>query len=279
MKNLGYYNGNFGELDTLMVPFNDRVHFFGDGVYDATYSHNYKIYALDDHIDRFYNSAGLLDINIKETKDEMKQLLSDMVKKVDTGDLFVYWQATRGTQIRNHSFDPKIQANIWIVLKPATIKDPYAKMKVITMDDTRFLHCNIKTLNLLPSVMASQKAESMGCQETILHRDGVVTECAHSNVSILKDGKFITAPTDHYILPGITRMHMIKMCKKLLIPVDETKFTLDELLSADEIIVSSAGQLAIGVSEIDGKKVGGKAPKLLKKIQDALLDEFKAETE
>jgi D-alanine transaminase len=279
VKNLGYYNGDFAELDDLKVPFNDRVHFFGDGVYDATYSHNYKIYALDDHIDRFYNSAGLLDINIPKTKEEMKALLYDMVKKVNTGDQFVYWQATRGTQIRNHSFDPKIQANIWIVLKPAKIKDCATKIKVITMEDTRFLHCNIKTLNLLPSVMASQKAESIGCQETILHRGDIVTECAHSNVSILKDGKFITAPVDHLILPGITRMHMIKMCKKLLIPVDERHFTLKELFDADEIIVSSAGQLALGVSEIDGKPVGGKDGKSLKRIQDALYEEFLSETE
>jgi D-alanine transaminase len=279
LKNLGYYNGKFAELDELTVPFNDRVHFFGDGVYDATYSHNYRIYALNDHIDRFYNSAGLLDINIPHTKEEMKSILYDMVKKVDTGDLFVYWQATRGTQIRNHSFDPKIVANIWIVLKPATVKDPATRLKVITMEDTRFLHCNIKTLNLLPSVMASQKAESIGCQETILHRAGKVTECAHSNVSILKNGKFITAPTDHLILPGITRMHIIKMCKKLLIPVDETTFTLEELFSADEVIVSSAGQLAMGVSSIDGKPVGGKAPELLSKIQNALFEEYLEETE
>ncbi|MDR1906021.1 MAG: D-amino acid aminotransferase [Clostridiales bacterium] len=278
MKNLGYYNGKFDELDKMTVPFNDRVCFFGDGVYDATYSRNYKIYALDDHIDRFYNSAGLLDINLPLTKKEMKELLYEMVKKVETGDLFVYWQATRGTQIRNHSFDPKIKANIWIVLKPAKVKDVTKKMKVITAEDTRFLHCNIKTLNLLPSVMASQKAESIGCEETILHRAGRVTECAHSNVSILKDGKFITAPTDHLILPGITRMHIIKMCKKLGIPVDETPFTLDELFSADEVVISSAGQLAIGASEIDGKPVGGKAAELLKKIQDALMEEFYEET-
>lgn len=278
MKNLGYYNGKFGELDQMTVPFNDRVCFFGDGVYDATYSRGYKIYALDDHMDRFFNSAGLLDINLPVTKKEMRDILYDMVKKVDTGDLFVYWQATRGTQIRNHSFDPGIKANIWVVLKPASIKDVGKKLKVMTAEDTRFLHCNIKTLNLLPSVMASQKAESQGLDETILHRAGRVTECAHSNVSILKNGKFITAPTDHLILPGITRMHAIKMCKKLLIPVDETPFTLDELFDADEVIISSAGQLCVGVSEIDGKKVGGKAPALLKKIQDALLAEYYEET-
>jgi D-alanine transaminase len=262
----------------MTIPFNDRVCFFGDGVYDATYSANYKIYALDDHIDRFFNSAGLLDINLPVTKDEMKSLLYDMVKKVETGDLFVYWQATRGTQIRNHAFDPEIRANIWIVLKPAKIKDVTKKLKVITGDDTRFLHCNIKTLNLLPSVMASQRAESIGCDETILHRDGRVTECAHSNVSILRNGKLITAPTDRLILPGITRMHIIKMCKRLGIPVEETPFKLEDIFTADEVIISSAGQLCMGVSEVDGKPVGGKAPELLKKIQDALLEEFYLET-
>lgn len=279
MKNLGYYNGKFGELEDMTIPMNDRVCYFGDGVYDATYSHNYNIYALNDHIDRFFNSAGLLDINLPLTKDEMKALLRDMVKKVDTGDLFVYWQATRGTQIRNHSFDPDIKANVWIVLKPAKIKDINHRMNVITMEDTRFLHCNIKTLNLLPSVMAAQKAESIGCEETILHRGDRVTECAHSNVSILKDGKFITAPTDHLILPGITRMHAIKMCKKLCVPVDETPFTLADLFNADEVIVSSAGQFCLGVNEIDGKKVGGKAPELLKSIQNALMEEYLEETE
>ena len=278
MKNLGYYNGKFDELEKMTIPFNDRVCFFGDGVYDATYSHNYKIYALDDHINRFFNSAKLLDINLNITKDEMKKILYDMVKKVDTGDLFVYWQATRGTQIRNHSFDPNIKANIWVVLKPAKIKDCYKKMKVITAEDTRFLHCNIKTLNLLPSVMASQKAESIGCDETILHRAGRVTECAHSNVHILKGGKFITAPLDNLILPGITRMHAIAMCKKLNIPVEERPYNLDELFAADEVLISSAGQFCLGASEIDGKPVGGKAPELMKNIQDALMEEYTLET-
>jgi D-alanine transaminase len=168
---------------------------------------------------------------------------------------------------------------MWIVLKPAKIKDVTKKLKVITAEDTRFLHCNIKTLNLLPSVMASQKAESAGCDETILHRAGRVTECAHSNVSILKDGKFVTAPTDHLILPGITRAHIIRACKKLLVPVDETPFSLDEIFSADEVIISSAGQLCVGTSHIDGKPVGGKASELLKKIQDFLLEEFYAQTD
>lgn len=86
--------------------------------------------------------------------------------------------------------------------------------------------------------MAAEKAESMGCGECVFHRGDVVTECAHSNVSIIKDGIFKTHPTDHYILPGITRMHIIQICKDNGIPVDETPFTMAELMDADEIIVS-----------------------------------------
>ena len=90
MENLGYYNGKFGPLEEMMVPMNDRVCYFGDGVYDATYSRNGVIFALDEHIDRFFNSAGLLRIELPCTKDEMKDILNDMVSKVDSGNNFVY---------------------------------------------------------------------------------------------------------------------------------------------------------------------------------------------
>jgi len=279
MKNLGYYNGKFGEIEEMSIPMNDRVCYFGDGVYDATYSRNYKIFALDEHIDRIYNSAALLKIEIAQTKDEMKAILNEMVSKMDTGSNFVYWQVTRGTGKRNHLF-PKdgSKANLWIAISPKDIVDTYKKIKLITREDTRFLHCNIKTLNLIPAVMASQAAADAGCDETVLHRGDRVTECAHSNVHIIKDGMFVTAPTDHLILPGIARAHLIKACKKLGIAVDETPFTVEEMMNADEVIVSSSGSLCLAAEEIDGKKVGGKAPELLKAIQDEVLREFTEET-
>lgn len=279
MKNLGYYNGKFGEIEEMTIPMNDRVCYFGDGVYDATYSRNYKIFALDEHIDRIYNSAALLKIEIEQTKEEMKAILNEMVSKMDTGSNFVYWQVTRGTGKRNHVFPTDgSKANLWITISPKDIVDVYKKIKLITLEDTRFLHCNIKTLNLIPSVMASQKAKEADCDETVLHRGGRVTECAHSNVHIIKDGIFMTAPTDHLILPGIARAHLIKACKKLGFGVDETPFTLEEMMNADEVIVSSSGSLCLAAEIIDGKPVGGKAPEMLKAIQDEVLREFMEET-
>ena len=277
MQKLGYYNGKYGELEEMTVPMNDRVCFFGDGVYDATYSRNYKIFALDEHLDRFFNSAALLKMEVPHTKKELGDILQEMVSKMDTGENFVYWQLTRGTGVRNHVF-PECKANVWITLVPKDIVDTYAKIKLTTMEDTRFFHCNIKTLNLIPSVMASQKTLEAGCDEAIFHRGDLVTECAHSNVSILKDGKFITHQLDNLVLPGITRMNLIKLCNKLGIPVEERDYTLDELMDADEIIVSSSGSLCMQAVEVDGKPVGGKAPELLNKIQDAYIEKIKNET-
>ena len=279
MKNLGYYNGKFGPIEEMMVPMNDRVCYFGDGVYDATYSRNHIIYALDEHIDRFFNSAALLRIKIPHTKEEMGNLLCEMVKKVDDGEQFVYWQVTRGTGMRNHAFpDESVPANIWITLKPAKVKDTYKKIKLISLEDTRFLHCNIKTLNLIPSVIAAQKTAEAGANESVFHRGERVTECAHSNVSIIKDNVFITAPADHYILPGIARAHLIKTAKMLGYAVDETVYTMDELRNADEIIVSSSGSFCLAASELDGQPVGGKAPEMLKALQDALVADFLEKT-
>ena len=209
----------------------------------------------------------------------MKSLLREMTAKMDTGENFVYFQATRGAGPRNHIFPTEGQANIWITISPRKIADVYKKVKLITLEDTRFFHCNIKTLNLIPSVVAAQRAEEAGCKEAVLHRAGRVTECAHSNVHILKDGVFITAPTDNLILPGITRKNLIKTCGKLGISVQERPFTLEELRDADEILISSVSCLGLSADTLDGQPAGGKAPELLKKIQDEMLREFMETTE
>ena len=274
MKTLGYYNGKIGEIEEMSIPMNDRVCWFGDGVYDAGPCRNYKIFAIDEHIDRFFNSAGLLKIKMPVTKDELKKLLQELVLKMDTGNLFVYYQVTRGTGPRNHVFteDP---GNLWITLTPAEISDGRKPIRLITTEDTRFYHCNIKTLNLIPSVMASQRAKEAGCQESVFYRPGGrVTECAHSNVHIIQDGMLRTAPTDNLILPGIARAHLIRACKKLGIPVNETAFTLDDLYQAEEIIVTSSSNLCLHADCIDGKPAGGKQPQLLEKIRSTLLEEF-----
>ena len=181
--------------------------------------------------------------------------------------------------VRNHvSPAAGTKANLWVNLYHREILDVYGKVRLMTMEDTRFLHCNIKTLNLIPAVIASQRAKEAGCFETVFHRNGRVTECAHSNVHILSKGKFITAPTDNLILPGIARKHLIAACGRLGIPVEGRPYDLTEPADADEIVVSSAGALCIPANELEGKAAGGEAPELLKAIQNEVLREFREQT-
>ena len=281
MKNIAYYNGKTAPIEEMMVPMNERACYFGDGVYEATIALNHKPMHFDDHIDRIYNSARLIEIEIPMEKAEMKAMLQSLVDQVEGDSLFLYWQVTRGVGMRNHPFrgvDGK--ASVWAWVRPNGMRNPYGAYKCITMEDTRFLHCNIKTINLLPAVIANQRAEEAGCDETIFHRGDRVTECSHSNVHIIKDGALITTPLDNLILPGIVRKHIIELCHELGIPVREEPYTVEDLMNADEVLFSSSSALTSRVCEIDGKPVGMKDEKTFAAIRDAyqaLLDrEYRA---
>ncbi len=280
MENLGYYNGKYDLLEAMSVPMNDRACFFGDGLYEVAYCRNYKIYSLEEHMDRLYEGAEYLGINIPHTKEEFCNIIRELVLKLESHEQLVYWQVSRGTQLRCHAPAEGLEANVWITLRPMKIKDIYTPMTLISLEDTRFYHCNMKTLNLLPNVIASQKAEAAGADEAVLHRNGRVTECAHSNIAIIMaDGSIKTAPADNLILAGIARSHLIKLCEKLGITVREQPYMLEELFEADEVVVISSGTPCRPVCSIDGKKVGGRAPALLKRLQDALMQDYYDKTD
>lgn len=278
MQNIAYYNGKVGPIEDMMIPMNDRACYFGDGVYDATCVVNHVPMALDDHIDRFYRSAKLIDIDIPMSREALKTTLQGLVDQVDADVQFLYMQVTRGVGMRNHPYsgvDGK--PSLWAFVRPSKMRDPYGVYKCITMEDKRFFYCNIKTINLLPAVMANQKAMEAGCDETIFHRGERVTECSHSNVHIIKDGVLKTAPCDELILPGITRKHILAICEKKGIPVVEEPFTLSEMMAADEVFFSSSSALTCRIGEIDGQPVGMKDERTFAMIRDAYQEEMKAE--
>ena len=270
MKNLGYYNGKTGLINELSVPLTDRAFYFGDGVYDAVMCRNNIPYLLWEHIDRLYKNCQILGIVPPMCKNQLYQTIVDLVKLVDGQEKFVYFQVSRGSGIRNHSFTVG-EGNLCIMIKPQRLDNVYEKMNTILCKDERYELCYIKTLNLLPSVLTAQKASDNGCEEAILHRNGIVTECSHSNVSILKDGVLITAPCDKYILPGVTRAHLISVARDNGIEVREEKYTVNDLMAADEIIVTSSSKMARGVKAVDGKAVGGKDENTLACLCDNLL--------
>ena len=278
MKNAAYYNGKISLIEEMTVPLNDRAMFFGDGVYDATMAANHKIFEPEWHLERFYNSLNKTRINPPMPQNALLAEIQKCVDLVDSnGTYFVYWQVTRGTALRSFNF-PEGSPNLIIYIFPASLTDLRKPWKIITKEDTRFLHCDIKTIDLLPAVLASQEAKEANCDEVIFHRGERVTECAHNNVNILKDGKFITPPLDNLILPGTARRHFIQICGRLGISVEERIFSLSELMHADAIMITCSATHGVPVCSIDGKPVGGKDKKLLYKLQKEAVKDFEEET-
>lgn len=270
MKNVGYYNGRIAPIEEMTIPMNDRAVYFGDGVYDAAFVRNGRIFAYEDHINRFYISCAQIGINFEMPRETLLELLLGLCGKLDSECGGLYWHASRGTEMRAHAApDPeKVKPNLLVTVKPLELPDFHKKISLCTVEDRRYEFCNVKTLNLLPNVLASTEAASKSCDEAVFHRGDVVTECSHSNISIIKNGRFVTHPLDCYILPGTVRKQTVEICEKLGIPVDERTFSLEELIDADEaVITSSFGMIRSGKS-LDGREIGGKAGDILKAMQD-----------
>ena len=279
MQALGYYNGKYGPLDEMTVPMTDRAVYYGDGVYEATPTRNHIIYAIDEHVERMFSSASLLRIDVPFTREELKSELNRMVHLVEQGDNVLYWQLSRGTARRAHPFPEGTKPNLMMMITPYKFPNLDEYVSAITEEDTRFLHCNIKTLNLIPSIMAMQKAKDAGCYEAVLHRNGRVTECSKSNVHILSGGRLITAPTDNLILPGIARRHLIEACGALGIPVEERPYDLDALRRADEIFITSSTSFIRRCVKLDGIAAGGRDKERFEMLKNYIWQRFVSRTD
>lgn len=275
LEQIGYYNGTFAPLETLMVPACDRGFYFGDGVYEALRVENHKPFAFGEHIERFYNSLEALRIDFSMSQNELENILSEVSDRVDSVSQLLYFQVTRGTAIRTHAFPEKATPNLMAYARHAPLADVSERWKAILLPDIRWANCNIKTLNLIPNVLAAQQAKERGCREAVFHRDGVVTECSSSNLLMLKDGVLRTAPADRRILAGVTRARFLLLAKELGIAVVEEAFTVDEALHADELIITSTSVHGPGVCELEGRPVGGKDPERLRRLQSAFREFFR----
>ena len=279
MNHVGYYNGEIGPLEEMKIPMLDRAVYFGDGCYDATTFANNHIFAAEEHIDRFFNSCRMLEIPFDMPRETLTAELQRCIDANDSDHGMLYWQCSRGTGPRSHNYPPAdVKPNLMIFTVPYDLIPMDRTFRLISMEDTRFLHCNIKTLNLIPSVIAYERCIQAGCQETVLHRGERVTECAHSNILMIKDGVLCTPPRDNLILPGITLKHLLELAEKNGIPTREEPFTMDELRAADEVIVSSSGGLCIRAVELDGQPLGGKDENTLKVLQNAYLEFYAEDT-
>lgn len=273
MEGYAYYNGKIGRCDDISIPLTDRLIYFGDGVYDVVIGHSGKLFLLEDHINRLFLGMKSLNMIHSFTKDDLISLIYMLIDISQYPSYLVYISCSRSLDERQHSYLNCTSTNLLITIKRFTLQDKDT-LKLIATADRRYKYCNIKTTNLLPSVIAATVAEMEGCDEAVFVRDGIVTECAHSNIFILKDNKLVTHPESSLILSGIIRKYLIKIAADYKIPITECGFTLEEMLNADEVIVTSTTKLAKKVTSVNGYLVGGKNPELFSKLSSAIRHSY-----
>ncbi len=275
MDNIAYYNGNYTTLEELKLPVLDRAVYFGDGVYEAMYVRRGIPYGMDDHLDRLYGSLQAVKIAPPMERAAFEAFLNDFAKRLG-GEGVLYWQVTRGSGYRAHTFPQGAQPNLLAWFKHKELADPRAPFRLMTADDRRYSFCNVKTLNLILNVMAAEEAKENGCDEAVFVRDGFVTEGAHTNIHLLKDGALITHPLGCHILPGTVRRQLLRLCAKLHVPVAERAFTPEEMAAADEILITSSTSFIRRASVLNGAPAGGRAPALYEALISAYLADVAA---
>ncbi len=271
---IAYYNGNFCDFKDIGIPLTDRSVFFGDGIYDAAIGRCGGIYLEREHIRRFAGNAEKLDIPMPFDESSLSSLLHELIERNDIREYFIYFQLSRYSKDRTHHYEKTSRSNLLITLTEAPISRRDRTLKLITASDIRYDLCNIKTINLLPAVMASERAKEAGCDEAVFCRGATVTECAHSNIAILKDGTLYTHPLTERILPGVTRGRMLFMAERLGVNHKEEPFSVADLFYADDVLITSTTKFIKRASEIDGIAVGNKSGSIADALTDALYDDF-----
>ncbi len=257
-----FYQDRFVAKEEVHLSPDDRGYYFGDGVYEVFRIYGGSIFEKEAHLRRLERSAREVRIDLPYSIQEIDDIIRKLILTEGTVDGTLYLQITRGAAPRAHPFPadakPILLAYCTEVSRP--ISTITSGIRVITYEDIRWLRCDIKTLNLLPNVLAKQTALDRGAAEVILHRGDLVTECSASNLMMVKDGVLYTHPANHLILHGVTRAVVLRLAKAAGIAVEETPFTTQALGEADEVFITGTTVEITPVIEIDGKPVASGQP-------------------
>jgi len=280
MPELAYVNGRIMSIEEALVPVEDRGYQFGDAVYEVIASYGGEMFCMDEHFAR-------LDRSMKELRfpkvrvDEIRRATVDLFSKAKIERAAVYIQISRGVSPRNHSFPANVPVQVVMTVRKIDEKNPSARetgICAITVEDFRWGRCDIKTVQLLPNVLAKQKALDAGCYDAIfVSKDGVVREGSSSNLFILSGGVLKTHPLTPDILPGTTRALILEICQEKEYPVDECYFDKSALYAADEVFLTGTITEVLPVVKIDGRTVGnGKVGSVARTLQKGLLGRLKS---
>jgi D-alanine transaminase len=272
-----FLNGRFLPLAEATVSIEDRGFQFGDGVYEVIRTYRGRPFKLDAHLARLDRSAQAIDLRQPYPFERWVEYVTEGLRLGDFPETKIYVQITRGTAPRDHAYAPDLQPTVLMTfreLQPLNAIVQSTGVAAMTMKDIRWGRCDIKSINLLANVLARQQAKKRGVFESILVRDGQVTEGAVSNVFIVQDGKLITAPEGGWILSGVTRQVVLELARHEGLTVQERYCSEQELLGATEVFLTGTTVEVLGVVHIDGKQIGkGQPGPLTRSLAKRFLDE------
>jgi D-alanine transaminase len=259
-----YLNGDMTPLSEARIPVLDRGFIFGDGVYEVIPMYARKPFRGTHHIARLFRSLATIGITNPHNEAEWLALIDRVVQANDLNDQIVYIQVTRGVAKRGHAFpkDP-VTPTVFMMTSPLAVPSAEVRAKgvaCVTLEDKRWLNCQIKSTSLLGNVLAAQYAAEHEVTEAIQFRDGFLSEASSSNVWIVKDGKLSAPPKDNLILEGIRYGLIEELCKSQGIVFEARRITREEVFGADEVLLSSATKEVLPVVSIDEQRVGDGKP-------------------
>ena len=258
-----YLNGRFLPLEDAKISVLDLGFIYGDGVYELIPVYHRQPYRLRQHLARLQRSLDGIRMVNPHTDAEWESIIRELVARTPFDDQGVYFQVTRGVAKRDHSFPLDVAPTIFMMSNPLSL--PTAEqvergVAVVTAIDERWLHCDLKTISLLGNVLARQRATDAGAVETVLFRNGFLTEASASNVFIVRDGVILGPPKDNQILPGITYDAAFELARGGGLAVEVRPISRDEVLAADEMWLSSSTKEVLAVTTVDGKSFAGGSP-------------------
>jgi len=258
-----YLNGRFLPIGEAQVSVLDRGFIYGDGVYELVPVYGREPFRLPHHLRRLQHSLDGIRLANPHDDARWEAIIRDLVARQPYGDQGVYFQVTRGVAKRDHTFPQGVPPTVFMMSNP--LATPSREMvergvAVVTAVDNRWHRCDLKTISLVGNVLMRQLAADAGAVETVMFRDGFLTEASASNVLIVKDGTIVVPPKDNLILPGITYDATVEFAADVGVPVVTRPVARAEALAADEMWLSSSTKEVLAITTVDGAPFGGGAP-------------------
>jgi len=273
-----FLNGRFTPDAEATISVFDRGFVFGDGVYELVPVYSRKPFRLDDHLRRLQASLDEIRLANPYAMDEWRELILQLIALQDFADQSVYIQVTRGVAPRDHPFPKGVSPTVFVFAQPLVTASAELKRTgvcAVTAVDNRWSRCNIKAISLLANILLRQQAVDVGCAETLLLRDGWLTEGAASNIFVVKDGVLLAPPPSNLILTGITYDVVLELAAAHGIPHEVRAISEAEVRSADELWMTSSTREILAIVTLDGVAVGAGVPGPLAQRMDALYQTFK----